>query len=227
MHRRRYSEWLIRQEELLTKRRDFTRNLVIAAGVLVAITEALLPWHNITPAIPAWLHIGVSALVLPILYFLLQNDHRAKLEAFTHTLDDLGRRLMFLDENLASEQFELLESYQGGVLRPTQRYLEERFKLGGHKKLRDRLNWFYRSMPSAVLESDRLGLLSLVHPKTAVSWVLAITLSLLLMPGVGITFGASSGLTVLPLLLPLYLAAAALNTRFAYELAMYNWLRLG
>ena len=229
-YRRRYPEWLIKQEERLTKRREALRNVTIALGLLIAVAEGLLPWQALTPQVPAWAHIAAAALLLPLLYFMLQNDHRMKLEAFTHTLGDLGRRLMFLDPGLESEQFELLEKYQSSVLRPTQRYLDERLKLGETKSLRERMNYFFRALPSHTGEAERLGLLSILHPKTALSWVMAIVLCWLLLPGIGLSFGAATphgGLTALPLALGVYLIASHANTRFAYELAMYNWLRLG
>jgi hypothetical protein len=226
-HQRRYPVWLLQQEERLTKRREAMRIFTIGAGLLIAVAEGLLPWDQLTPQVPAWAHISAAALLLPLLYFLVQNDYRMKLEAFTHTLGDLGRRLMFLDPVLESEQFELLESYQGALLRPTQRYLDERLKLGEPKSLRERFNYFYRALPGHVGEAERLGFLSLLHPKTALSWGAAALLTWALLPGYGIVIGAAHGLTLLPLALAAYLLAAHANTRFAYEMAMYNWLRLG
>jgi hypothetical protein len=55
----------------------------------------------------------------------------------------------------------------------------------------------------------------------------ALVIIWLTLPGVGLQLGTSDGLSLLPLLLPLYLIASRLNSRFAYELALYNWLRLG
>ena len=72
-----------------------------------------------------------------------------------------------------------------------------------------------------------MGMLSLMHPKTALSWLASAAMIWILLPGVGISIGAGSGLTLLPLLLPVFLVGGHYNSRFAYELALYNWLRLG
>jgi hypothetical protein len=224
---RRYAPWLLEHEERLVRRREQAGRIVIALGLLVAVIEALTPWANYTPDIPPWLHIAVAALLLPVLYFMLQSDHRTKLQAFTRAMDDVGRRLFFLDQFLDLEEFELHQRMSGALLIPTQRAIDKALKSGETQSLRQRLEYFYRALPSPVCEGDRMGLLSILHPKTAISWAVAIALVWVLMPGIGIQLGQSQGLTWLPLLLPVYLAAAHFNARFAYEEALYNWLRLG
>jgi hypothetical protein len=79
---------------------------------------------------------------------------------------------------------------------------------------------YYRILPSAVHEGDRLGLLSMLHPLTFVSWVIAGIVTWLASP-------LALGLTVLPALALVYLYATRLNSRYGYELALYDWLRNG
>ena len=55
---------------------------------------------------------------------------------------------------------------------------------------------------------------------------MAIFLIWALRPG-GLDIGSANGFTWLCLLLPLYLTATHFNARFAFEEALYNWLRLG
>ena len=208
-------------------RRERVNKATIGLGILVAILEALWPWDNYTQDIPAWLHIAVAAIILPVLYFALQADYRRKLQAFSHAMDELGRRLFFLDPHLEPEQFEVLERMHGALLLPTQRAIDKATRSGKQKSLRHRIDYYYRALPSPVCEGDRMGMLSILHPKTALSWGAAIALIWILMPGAGINIGTSNGLTWLALLLPVYLGAAHFNARFAYELALFNWLRLG
>lgn len=224
---RRYAPWLLEHEERLVRRRDLSFKLVIALGLVVAVLEALWRWENYTPDIPPWLHIAVAALILPVLYFMLQGDYRRKLQAFTQEMGDLERRLFFLDPYLEPEQFEVMVQMHGALLLPTQRALDKALRAGDTPSLRRRVDYFYRALPSPVCEGDRMGFLSVLHPKTAISWGVAIALIWLLMPGAGLQLGTSNGLTWLALLLPVYLFSSHLNARYAYELALYNWLRLG
>jgi hypothetical protein len=233
LHERRYSPWLLNNEESLTRRRERSSKLTVFAGVAVALLETLWPWQAYTPAIPAWMHIAATALLLVTLYFMLQGDYQRKLAAMTTAMDDLGRRLYFLDPHLNSEQFEMLERFSGSALQPTQRQLEQIMQVDSARSLRVRIDYYFRAMPTHVLEEDRLGLLSMLHPRTALSWGIALLSSWFLMPRVlnlpllGLSIGSSQGLTFLPLLLVVYLLATRANSRFAYELALYNWLRLG
>ena len=224
---RRYAPWLLEREERLVRRRELISRLIAALGLLVAVVEALWPWHRYTPDIPPWLHIAAAALLLPVLYFMLQGDQRRKLQAFTQAMNDLGRRLYFLDPYLDLEEFEIQQRISGALLMPTQRALDKALRAGASQSLGERVKYFYRALPSPVCEGDRMGLLSVLHPKTAISWGIACAAIWLLMPGGAIGIGSSNGLTWLPLLLPVYLIASHFNARFAYELALYNWLRLG
>ena len=235
LHQRRYSAWLLAQEERLTRKRELVNRSAIAGGIAIALLEALTPWDTslallggpYTPDIPPLIHIGAAALFLPVLYFMLQTDYRRKLQSFANAMGDLGRRLFFLDPYLELEEFEVQERYQGALLLPTQRALTAALRTGKSPKLSDRVNYFYHCLPSPTYEQDRMGLLSVAHPRTAISWGIALALIWLLWPGHGLTLGSSTGLTFLTLLLPLYLITSRLNSRFAYELALYNWLRLG
>jgi len=226
-HERRYSSWLLGREESLTRRRDNAGRLLIALGVMVAVAEALFPWERATPDIPPLAHIGAAALMLPVLYFMLQADYRAKLQGFTRAMDDLGWRLAFLDPLLETEQAALLEQYHGAMLKPTQRWLDTTLHASQPRSLNAQVQRYFRAMPSPVHEADRMGWLSIFHPKTALSWLVVIALCWMLTPYLGIRIGSSVGLTLLPYLLVLFLAGGHLNSRFAYELALYNWLRLG
>lgn len=224
---RQYAPWLLENEERLVKRRELSSRLMIGLGLLVAVLEALWRWPQYTPNIPAELHIAIAALILPVLYFMLQSDYRRKLQAFTKEMSDLERRLFFLDPNLEPEQFEVMVRMHGALLLPTQRALDRALRAGASRSLRQRIDYYFRALPSPVCEGDRMGLLSVLHPKTAISWGVAIALIWLLMPGAGLQLGTSNGLTWLGLLLPVYLISTHLNARFAYELALFNWLRLG
>ena len=227
LHRRRYSDWLIDQEANLTRRRELMNRALIGAGLMVALCEALFPWQNYTPAVPAWLHITVAAILLPLLYFLLQNDYRNKLVDFTAAMSEPTKRLIFIDPELEPEQVALQASFQGSTLGPTRQALDSMLNRSATPSLRLRVNEFYRVLPSNVHEGDRMGLLSLMHPKTALSWLASAGMIWMLMPGIGVSNGTGSGLTLLPLLLPVFLIGGHFNSRYAYELALYNWLRLG
>jgi hypothetical protein len=239
LHQRRYSDWLLNVELKLTQRRDAVNRLVLVAAGLVAVAEALLPWDGtgymprsvaavpITPSIPPWLHIAAAALLLPLLWWLGQNDYRAKYQAFTHAMNDLGRRLLFLDNIWDTEHAALLERYESSVLRPTQRALQDLKPGVVQKSLRLRVDWYYRALPTSVHEADRMGALSLLHPRILFGWTLALALCVLLLPGGMLHWGPNRGLTMLVLLLPLYLVYAHYNTRFAFELALFDWLRMG
>jgi hypothetical protein len=72
-----------------------------------------------------------------------------------------------------------------------------------------------------------MGPLSFLHPVTAVNWGIALGLCAALLPGVGLSLLGGRGLTLLPLLLVVYLIAARANTRYAYESATFDWLRMG
>jgi hypothetical protein len=224
---RQYAPWLLEHEERLVKRRELSTRIVIGLGLAVAVLEALWRWENYTPDIPPWLHIAVAALILPVLYFMLQSDYRRKLQAFTREMSDLERRLFVLDPYLEPEQFEVMVRMHGALLLPTQRALDKALRAGGSRSLRRRIDYYFRALPSPVCEGDRMGLLSVLHPKTAISWGVTIALIWLLMPGAGLQLGTSNGLTWLGLLLPVYLISTHLNARYAYELALFNWLRLG
>ncbi|MCB1219624.1 MAG: hypothetical protein H7A35_01740 [Planctomycetales bacterium] len=227
LHRRRYSDWLIDQEASLTRRRDFINRSLIGAGVLVALLEALFPWQQYTPSVPGVLHILVAAILLPLLYFLLQNDYRNKLVDFTSAMNDTTKRLIFIDPWLEPEQVALQASFQSSQLGPARQALDQVVRRAPTPSLRLRVSEYYRGLPSHMHEGDRMGMLSLMHPKTALSWLASAAMIWILLPGVGISIGAGSGLTLLPLLLPVFLVGGHYNSRFAYELALYNWLRLG
>jgi hypothetical protein len=225
---RRYSPWLLAREERLTRARESAGRLTALCGIVIAVAEALLPWSpSLTPDIPALAHIAAAALLLPVLYFMLQADYRRKLQAFTVAMSDLGRRLYFLDPFLDPEEFEIQTRLQGALLLPTQRALAEMLKTADPQTLSARVNYYFRMLPSPVYEEDRMGLLSILHPRTALTWAVAIAVVWLTLPEIGVKIGTSDGLSLLGLLLPLYLLASRLNSRFAYELALYNWLRLG
>jgi len=224
---RRYSSWLLAHEEKLAKRQGSVARLVVVLGIAVALAEGLLPWQTITPQIPWQAHIVVAALVLPLLYFMYQGDFRRKFRAFTLAMSDHGRRLLFLDPYLEPEEFELQERVQGAHLLPLQRQVDTLLKLSGGDSLHRRVSLYYRSLPSTTYEGDRLGLLSILHPVTALSWGAAIAINWAFLAQLGLQIGTSKGLSALPLLLPLYLFACRANTRFAFETALYNWLRLG
>jgi len=225
---RRYSPWLLAREERLTRTRDSAGRLTTLAGIVIAVAEALLPWSpSLTPDIPALAHIAAAALLLPVLYFMLQADYRRKLQAFSMAMSDLGRRLYFLDPYLDPEEFEMQTRVQGALLLPTQRAISDVLKSNGGQSLSERVNYYFRMLPSPVFEEDRMGLLSILHPRTALTWAVALVIVWLTLPQVGLHVGTSDGLSLLSLLLPLYLIASRLNSRFAFELALYNWLRLG
>ena len=229
LHRRRYSDWLIEQEASLTRRREFLNRSLMVAGLLVALLEALYPWQIYTPSVPAGLHILVAAILLPLLYFLLQNDYRNKLADVTNAMSEPTRRLIFIDPDLEPEQVALQASFQGSALGPTRQALDSMVRRSATPSLRLRVSEYYRNLPSNLHEGDRMGLLSLMHPKTALSWIISGAMIWLLLPvaGVGISIGPGAGLTLLPFLLPVFLIGGHFNSRFAYELALYNWLRLG
>lgn len=224
---RRYSDWLLAAEMQLTKRRDSLTRGCIVAACLVAVLEAVWPWDNFTPQVPGWLHILAAALLLPLLYVAAQNDFRAKQQAFSHAMSDLGRRLLLLDSIWDSEHSELQERYESSVLRPTQRALEQAQQTTAHKSFAARRDWFYKALPTSVHEADRMGMLSILHPKTALGWIGAVALAVLFLPGGAFQYFGLHGLTLLVLLLPIYLVNGHLNTRHAYEMALYDWLRLG
>lgn len=226
LHRRRYAPWLLDNEERLTRRRDLVNRLTMIGGFLIALLEALWNWNSYTPDIAPLVHIALVALLLPVLYFMLQTDYRTKLASFTQVMGDLGRRLYFLDHYLDLEEFELQQRMSGAMLQPTQRAIDKALRTGESQSLRRRVDYFYRALPSPICEGDRMGFLSILHPRTAISWTVAIFLIWALHPG-GIDIGTANGFTWMCLLLPLYLTAAHFNARFAYELSLFNWLRLG
>jgi hypothetical protein len=224
---RRYSPWLLKHEERLRNRRDALTRLLMFLAVLIGIIEALLPWQSLTPPVPWWAHIAVAAVSLPIFYFLWQADFQRKEQAFALAMSDKGRRVLFLDPYLEPEEFALSEQIQGAHLLPLQRQLDAAFRTGAGTSLSRRLDYFYRMLPSPVHEGDRLGPLSILHPVTFVSWGIGLGLTIALLPGFGIGIAGMRGLTLLPLLLLLFLFANRANTRFAYESALYDWLRMG
>ncbi|MCB1217355.1 hypothetical protein KDL44_08170 [bacterium] len=227
LHRRRYSDWLIDQEASLTRRREFVNRLLMGAGIFVALLEALFPWQHYTPSVPALLHILVAAILLPLIYFLLQNDYRNKLVDFSSAMSETTRRVIFIDPWLEPEQIALQASFQSSALGPTRQALDQVIRRSATPSLRLRVSEYYRNLPSNLHEGDRMGLLSLMHPKTALSWLASAAMIWIMMPGIGVSIGAGSGLSMLPLLLPVFLIGGHYNSRFAYELALYNWLRLG
>jgi hypothetical protein len=225
---RRYSDWLLAAELRLTKRRDRVGRVCLLAALLIALVEACLPWDRLTPSIPWWAHIGATVVALPLVYLAAQNDYRSKQQAFAHAMNDLGRRLLFLDNIWDSEHTDLQERYEASVLRPTQRALEQMTPIQQHKSLRHRVDWFFKTLPTSTHEADRLGLLGILHPRVAVGWIAALALAWAFMPGVALlNIAGNHGLTVLMLLLPVYMVYAHFSTRFAFELALYDWLRLG
>lgn len=227
LHRRRYSDWLIEQEASLTRRRELLNRGLIGAGLLVALCEALFPWQKYTPSVPGWLHIAVAAIILPLLYFLLQNDYRNKLAEFSSAMMDTTKRLIFIDPALEPEQVALQASYQASTLGPTRQAIDSVVRRSATPSLRLRVSEYYRVLPSNIHEGDRMGFLSMLHPKTALSWLASAAMIWIMMPGIGISIGSGSGLTLLPLLLPVFLVGGHFNSRYAYELALYDWLRLG
>jgi hypothetical protein len=78
-----------------------------------------------------------------------------------------------------------------------------------------------------VHEADRLGLLGILHPQTALGWLGAVVACLAFMPGGWFRLWDNSGATMLVFLLPLLLIYQRMNTRHAFELALFDWLRLG
>jgi hypothetical protein len=166
-------------------------------------------------------------VLLPLLWYLAQNDYRHKLQGFTHAMNDLARRLLFLDNIWDTEQAALVERYESSVLRPTHRALQEALPGQVQKSLRLRVDWYYKALPTALHEADRMGLLSLLHPRILLGSTVLAALCVLLVPGGLLRWGGNSGLSVLVLLLPLYFIYCYRNTRFAFELALYDWLRLG
>jgi hypothetical protein len=145
---------------------------------------------------------------------------------------DRGRRLLFLDPYLEPEEFAVTEQLQGAHLLPLQRQMQAALKTGPGLSLHARVEAFYRNLPSTTHEGDRLGALSVIHPATFVTWAIAVVLAVVCAPGLwkllfGVELFGNNGLTLLPLLLLLYLYAARANTRFAFEHALYDWLRLG
>lgn len=224
---RRYSPWLLKHEERLRLRRDSFTRLVYLLALLVALCEGLLPWGQLSPQVPWWAHVLAVSLALPVFYFLWQSDLSRKLQAFSLALSDKGRRLLFLDPYLEPEEFALSEQIQGAHLLPLQRQLDSAMRTGPGVSLSRRLDYYYRMLPSTVHEGDRVGLLGLLHPATALSWGIGLGLGWALMPGFGLEILGARGLTILPLLLLVYLIAARGNTRYAYESATYDWLRMG
>jgi hypothetical protein len=225
---RRYSSWLLEHEERLHHRHTGVQRAAIALAVAVALAEALLPWESITPDIPAWAHIAVAAIALPLLYFMYLGDYRRKLQAFGVAMSDRGRRLLFLDPFLEPEEFELQERMQGAHLLPLQRSIDTALKSGATTSLHSRVAFYFRALPHPVCEGDRMGLLSILHPATALSWGAALAFNWAFIANYGfLKIGASHGLSALPVLLLLYLFACRANSRFAFEAALYDWLRLG
>jgi len=226
---RRYSPWLLKHEELLRKRQGSALTMLVVAALGVAAVEALLPWERITPLVPVWAHMLAVAVLLPLLYLAWQNDLKRKEQAFATALSDKGRRLLFLDPYLEPEEFALSESMSGVHVLPLQRQIDAALNLGAGASLHRRMEQYYRILPSAVHEGDRLGLLSVIHPMTFVTWLAVLALAWLCLPGLGLAIspGAGHGLTLLPLLAMVYLYGTRLNTRFGYELALYDWLRNG
>jgi hypothetical protein len=225
---RRYSPWLLKHEEALRgKLMQAQRGLVVAACV-VAITEAVLPWGDITPSIPYWAHLGVIAIMMPVLYLAWQNDLKRKEQAFATALSDKGRRLLFLDPYLEPEEFALSEQLSGVHVLPLQRQIDTTLQTGASSSLHRRMEQYFRILPSAVHEGDRLGLLSLLHPVNFFIWFAVLAAAWACMPGIGLHFGGTdSGLTLLPLLAIVYIVGARINTRLGYEAALYDWLRMG
>jgi hypothetical protein len=224
---RRYSSWLLEHEQRLQQRQDSMQRIVIVLGISVAIAETLLPWQEITPDIPVWAHIAAAAAALPLLYMLWQGDFRRKLQAFTVAMSDRGRRLLFLDPSLDPEEFAMQERMQGAHLLPLRRAIDATMRAGAAATLHARVGLYYGTLPHPVCEGDRMGLLSILHPAAALQWGAALALTAACIAHYGLRIGTSHGLSVLPLLLLLYLYASRANTRFAFEAALYDWLRLG
>jgi hypothetical protein len=224
---RRYSAWLLAHEESLRKRLDRATRQTMLGGVLIGLGEALLPWQDFTPLIPPGIHIAVAALCLPALYMVYQSDLKRKQQAFTLAMADRGRRMLFLDPFLEPEEFALAERMHGAHLLPLARQIDTVFKTGATTSLHNRVDYYFRALPSPVHEADRMGLLSLLHPSNFALWGLAIVLCWITLPTIGLNIAGNDGFSLLALLLPLYLLAARANTRFAFEEALYSWLRLG
>jgi hypothetical protein len=225
---RRYSPWLLKHEELLRHKQMRAQRVLVLVGLAIAATEAALPWSSITPAIPYYIHIAVAAIALPVLYLAWQGDLKRKEQAFATALSDKGRRLLFLDPYLEPEEFALSEQLAGVHVLPLQRQIDTTLQTGASASLHRRMEQYFRILPSAVHEGDRLGLLSFLHPVNFFIWVVVLAVCWVCTPGVGFSFGSGSGgLTVLPLLAAVYLYATRLNTRFGYEAALFDWLRMG
>jgi hypothetical protein len=224
---RRYSPWLLDHEQALMARQERTRKVLLLFAAIIALMESLTPWDQYTPDIPAWLHIAVTALAMPLLYFMHQNDFRAKQQAFTLAMADRGRRLLFLDPYMEPEEFALAEQMQGAHLLPLRRQMDNLLKSSGGVSLHRRVEYYYRTLPSATHEGDRMGVLSALHPGTFAYWMLGLALTVLLAPGLGINLGSSDGLTWLPLLFLLFLYGKRVNSRLAFEDSLFSWLRLG
>jgi hypothetical protein len=225
---RRYSPWLLKHEEALRKRLATNQRGLVVCACGVAAAEAALPWADITPTIPYWAHIGAVAVLLPILYLAWQTDLKRKEQAFATALSDKGRRLLFLDPYLEPEEFALSESMSGVHVLPLQRQIDTTLQATASSSLHRRMEQYFRILPSAVHEGDRLGLLSVLHPVNFFMWFTVLAASWACMPGLGLHFGGTSGgLTLLPLLAAVYLYGTRLNTRFGYESALYDWLRMG
>ncbi len=224
---RRYPPWLLKHEERLRNRQDSFGRLLMFCALLIGAIEALLPWESLTPQIDWYWHVAGVAVLLPLLYFMRQSDLQKKQQAFNLALSDKGRRMLFLDPYLEPEEFAVSESMHGAHLLPLQRQLDSALRTGPGVSLSRRLDYYYRMLPSPVHEGDRMGPLSFLHPITAINWGFVLGLSAALMPGLGLALLGSRGLTLLPLLLVLYLIAARANTRYAYETATFDWLRMG
>lgn len=225
---RRYSPWLLKHEEALRKRLAQNQRGLTLAAFVIAGTEAALPWSDITPTVPYWAHIGVVAILLPVLYLAWQNDLKRKEQAFATALSDKGRRLLFLDPYLEPEEFALSEQLSGVHVLPLQRQIDTTLQAGASGSLHRRMEQYFRILPSAVHEGDRLGLLSVLHPVNFFIWFTVFAVAWACMPGIGVHFDSpDGGLTLLPLLAVVYLYGTRLNTRFGYEAALFDWLRMG
>jgi hypothetical protein len=224
---RRYSSWLLEHEQLLQRRQDSVHHIMVALGLVIAITESLLPWTEITPDIPFWAHIAAAAVALPLLYMLWQGDYQRKLQAFSVAMSDRGRRMLFLDASLDSEEFAMQERLQGAHLLPLRRAIDTTLRSAAATSLHARVGLYYSTLPHPVCEGDRMGVLSILHPVAALQWGAALALAWACMAQYGLHIGTSHGLSVLPVLVLLYLYATRANTRFAFEAALYDWLRLG
>jgi hypothetical protein len=225
---RRYSPWLLKHEEALRHRIANNQRGLVLAAFIIAATEAALPWAEITPAIPYYFHIAAVAVLLPILYLAWQSDLKRKEQAFATALSDKGRRLLFLDPYLEPEEFALSEQLSGVHVLPLQRQIDTTLQPSASGSLHRRMEQYFRILPSAVHEGDRLGLLSVLHPVNFFIWFTVVAASWACLPGIGLHFGGTTGgLTLLPLLAAVYLCGTRLNTRCGYEAALYDWLRMG